>query len=394
LFFGLLPLTVLFFERIAVLAPLVNLIVVPIFSLLTVPATLAAVVATTIDLSIAEYAVRLAAIGVRMSDQLIAATATLSPSGSTAVERPGLFAFLPWLALLWVLLPRGWPGRALALLVAVCLLQPVARGPSPGCVDLHVLDVGQGQSVVVRTANHTLLYDTGPAYRSGGSAAGHVIVPFLERLGVSYIDWLIVSHADLDHAGGLHDLASALAIGRVIASEALAVPGLNTFACQRGQRWHVDGVDIAVLHPGPATPVFGDRGNDGSCVLQVAAGRHRALLSGDIEIDAENQLLALGMLRRSAFVTVPHHGSRTSSGPAFINRLDPDFAVASTGYSNRWNFPADRIRRRWEGAGARFYDTGADGAVSTTLCRWRAPRGVRTERHERRRFWHADAESQ
>ena len=108
---------------------------------------------------------------------------------------------------------------------------------------------------------------------------------------------------------------------------------------------------FTVLHPGPRDP---RNGNDASCVIEIAAGNYRLLLMGDIEAGAEQRLLRRGLPNQVEFVTVPHHGSLTSSGPALVNYLRARLAVASTGYRNRWGFPHERVRARWQGSGSQF----------------------------------------
>ena len=132
------------------------------------------------------------------------------------------------LSLLYVLLPTGVPGRRLAWLA---MAATVAARPAPlprDCLDYHVLDVGQGLSVVVRSGRRTVLFDTGPSFRNGGSAAELVILPFLAHLGVARLDAVVVSHADQDHAGGLAAILDAIERCGGKRSEAAKVLGITT----------------------------------------------------------------------------------------------------------------------------------------------------------------------
>jgi competence protein ComEC len=295
-------------------------------------------------------------------------------------------AVWPLLALpfLWALLPPGWPGRGSAWLglLALLLWQPAA--PPYSCVDLTFMDVGQGLAVVVRSNRHALLYDTGPAYRSGGTAAEQAILPYLRSQRVISLDKLIVSHADLDHAGGVGAVARALPITDLLWGEPLPRSRPHGRRCKQGERWSWDGIDFRILHPSDAA----FSGNDASCVLLVAAGAHRALLTGDIERTAEQSLVRGAELLFVDIVSVPHHGSLTSSSGPFVERLAPDVALVSAGHRNRWRFPRAEVVRRWRDAGAEVLQTDVSGAIHVRMCQRSGVRIVRHEREYRRRLWH------
>jgi competence protein ComEC len=152
--------------------------------------------------------------------------------------------------------------------------------------------------------------------------------------------------------------------------------------CRRGQQWQWDGVIFSVLHPPSAAR--SDSSNDTSCVLLIRAAAGSAILTGDIEANAEQQLLGHG-LPRVAVVVAPHHGSETSSSSLFVAALRPDVTIFSTGYRNRWNFPRAAVVERWRSGGARTYDTSEGGAIEVTF----TTRGVqvREQRHRQRRYW-------
>ncbi len=388
LLLGLMPLTVMLFQRIAFAAPLTNFFAVPVFSVITVPFTLASLIVDPVWPDVSTALLRVAAISVVGMDAAIGFIASLSIAdtpiagiGSTP-SRIWLTGFLP---ALWLILPRGWPGRWLALLGVVAVLLHKPASPSEGCFDTHVLDVGQGLSVVVESSQHTLLFDTGASYRSGGSAAESQVLPFLRYKGIEKLDWLVVSHADDDHAGGVAALLANIEVDQILTGEPLRLSGRNTSACAAGQTWRVDGVDFEFLYPPPDTNQVG---NDASCVLLLSAGEHRLLLTGDIESVGERGFLSRWQYATASVVLIPHHGSLTSSSPSFVNRLRPIIAVASTGYNNRWGFPKDRVKKRWEGIGAVVLDTATSGAVSLRICRNGGIQSIRLERQQRRRFWH------
>jgi competence protein ComEC len=231
-------------------------------------------------------------------------------------------------------------------------------------VRVTVLDVGQGLATVVQTRAHTLVFDAGPTYRSGTDAGQLVVVPFLQYQGLRRIDQLVASHDDDDHKGGVGSVLAAVDVARVVAGPSVqALPGAapgRLERCRRGERWSWDDVEFAWLHPGELPH---ERDNDSSCVLQVSAGAHRFLLTGDIEANAEDDILAAGGIERVTVVVAPHHGSRTSSTQAFVTATRPGWVVFTVGYRNRWGFPMPQVVARWQAQGAQTLRTSASGAV-------------------------------
>ncbi len=388
LLLGLMPMTALIFQRIAIVAPLVNLITVPVFSFVTVPVTLASMVLDPVWAAASDVLLRISAASINSIEWVIGEFAELPMTDIHIAGIDGLQGALMgvvFLPALWVLLPRGWPGRWIAMLAVISLLLYKPAVPRYGCIDTHVLDVGQGLAVVVQSRGRTLIFDTGASYRSGGSAAQQVVLPFLRYKGIEVVDWLVVSHADDDHAGGTSAIVDQVEVGRILAGETLPDLGRGISTCEAGQSWRADGIEYRFLHPGPGT-AFG--GNDSSCVMVISAGDHRLVLTGDIETEGEKTVLARLPLDAVTVVLIPHHGSLTSSSPPFVNRLRPNLAIASAGYANRWGFPKERIIRRWEGAGALVLDTASSGAISFRLCERGGVSQLREERLRQRRFWH------
>jgi competence protein ComEC len=387
LLLGLMPLTVLTFHRIAITAPLVNLLTVPVFSLVTVPLTLASMVIRPVWKAAADLFLHLAATSIQGIDWLIGLFAALPIADIVVAGVDGpdtavlCFVFLP---VIWVVLPRGWPGRWIAALGVIALLLHKPAPPPHGCFDTDVLDVGQGLAVVVQSRSSTLVFDTGRSYRGGGSAAEQTLLPFMRYRGTRAIDRLVISHADDDHAGGVPALLRHLDVGRILAGEPIRGVDEAVFDCRAGQTWQVDGVEFSFVHPGAGKALSG---NDGSCVLVVSAGIHHLVLTGDIETAAELEVLHRYPFEAASVVLIPHHGSLTSSSPPFVNRLHPIYAIASAANDNRWGFPKERVRRRWEGSGALVLDTASSGAISLRLCAAEGIVFLREERQRRRRFW-------
>ncbi len=384
LLFGLMPLTILLFDRIAWLATPVNLVAVPIFSTVTVPFSLIGLGLGDIFAPAGDVALKVAATSVEYLSLLIA-TAARVPFADIRVPRlDGPHLLVAVLPALLILIPRGWPGRYVAILSVAALLLYSPKAPGKGCVQLHVLDVGQGLATVLQTHSSTLLFDTGASFRGGGSVGERTVVPFLRSRGIRQIDWLLVSHADIDHSGGVAAIYDYAAVRTLLVGETLSDAGLASSRCRAGRRWTVDQVRFQVLHPDT------DRawqGNDSSCVLLVKVGQYGLLLTGDIEADAERAIVAANDLSNVEIVVVPHHGSATSSGMPFVNAVLPNIAIVSAGYGNRWGFPKAAVVERWQGVGATVLNTATAGAVSLRLCEDSGIHALRLDRQERRRFW-------
>ena len=391
LLMGLMPLTVLIFHRIAITAPLANLVVVPVFSFVTVPLTLASMFVQPVWQQAANLFLWLGGMSMQVIEWLIGMFANLPMANTpvSGVDGPDTIIFcLVLFPAIWVFLPTGWPGRRVAILGVIALLLHKPLAPPQGCFDTYVLDVGQGLSVFVQSRNHSLLFDTGKSYRGGGSAAEQFVLPFLQYRGIANINTLVVSHADDDHAGGVTALLRHFNVERILAGEGIPDAGLRAEPCREGQNWRVDGIDFRLLHPGADDALSG---NDASCVLIISAGQHRAALTGDVEDAGERKVLQRISHENLTVALIPHHGSLTSSSPSFVNQLRPDYAIASAGYANRWGFPKERVVRRWEGSGAAVLDTASSGAISFRLCTDGGIKMLREERERRRRFWHDSA---
>lgn len=389
LLLGLLPISVAIFDRITLYAPLINMLAVPLFSFVTVPVTLMGLVLGGPFEAAGDWLLRLAAASVALLEAAIDPLIRL-PGSDTRVVDLDRYAWLTVVPVLcWVIAPPGWPGRWLAWLVLACLIAWRPAAPPAGCLDATFLDVGQGQAVVVRTRRHVAVYDTGPASPGGTSQAERAVLPYLRSRGVSRVDRLIVSHGDADHAGGLGAMIEGIDVSAIVAGEPPHSETHPVSQCQAGDGWYWDGIRFEFLHP----PRQGRlSGNDASCVLLVSAGERRLLLTGDIEASAEGLLVEQGRLVTADVVSVPHHGSLTSSTPAFVAGVAADLAVVSAGYDNRWGMPDERISERWRAAGTDLLNTAVSGAIRVRLCADSGELPVEAFRRRRSALWHPLAE--
>jgi competence protein ComEC len=382
---GLLPLSVWFFGQASLPGPLANLLGVPVISLLVVPLSLLGLLADALGVAGSASCWEAAAAVMQLLWQVLGAMAAW-PFAAWWLPEPGLAALLLACAgAFWLLLPRGVPGKPLALLLWLPLLWPDLHRPADEAADIEVLDVGHGLAVLVTTRTHALLYDTGPAGLHLGDAGERVVVPALRARGIRRLDSVVVSHGDRDHAGGLDAVRRAFPGVRVLGPEGWARPGMGL--CRRGQHWRWDGVDFRVLHPPPDFPYLR---NDSSCVLRVSAGGRVVLLTGDIGRHVEARLAQLeGADLRADVVLAPHHGSRSSSSDAFIAATRPALVLFGTGWRDRFGLPRQDVVQRWRAAGALPLATGDTGAIALRLERGRPP--VPRLRRADRRYWRAPA---
>jgi competence protein ComEC len=293
------------------------------------------------------------------------------------------------LGALWILAPRGFPLRIFGgiLLLPMFLIQPAT--PPTGTARIWVFDVGQGLAVAVQTQHHALLFDTGPDYPAEPDSGNRILVPALRGLGVDRLDTLMLSHGDIDHIGGTDSVLQAIPTDRILTSMDTADKRLagmpNTRSCGDGMQWDWDGVHFEVLHP-PETAAAKRHDNDQSCVLRISAGERHILLTGDIEKASEARLLQLHPDKLPADLLVaPHHGSRSSSGPAFVAAVNPPYVVFTAGYRNRFHHPHPEVVRRYTKQGSHILRSDRDGAISIDL----EPAGIRLDayRHSHRRYW-------
>jgi competence protein ComEC len=360
---GLLPLAVVLFGQASFAGPLANLAAVPWWSLVVVPLSLLGVLAETLHTGAGQWCWQAAGWCFDLLWPVLARVAD-SPLAMAWLPEPAWYALpLSLLAAFWWLLPRGLPGRPLALLLWLPLLLPARALPAVGEVELDVIDVGQGLSVLVRTAHHSLLYDMGPAVPDGYDAGERAVIPALHGLGVRRLDRAVVSHGDNDHAGGLAAVAGVFPIPRILVPT--GSPTRGTAPCLAGQTWVWEGVRFRILHPASGIPYLD---NESSCVLRIETRYGNALLTGDIGQYVERKLLAEqpDMLRNDV-VILPHHGSAGSSDSGFVAATGARLALVSSGADNRFRHPREAVVQRWCQAGAEVLDTARSGAMRVWL---------------------------
>ncbi|MES3000079.1 MAG: DNA internalization-related competence protein ComEC/Rec2 [Pseudomonadota bacterium] len=375
---ALTPLTLLLFGQVSLVGLLANALAIPWVTLVVTPFAMGGVFLAPLW-DAAAWALQClgAYLGWLASFPFAALSSPAPPlwAGAAGVAGGVLLAMrLPWHARL-----LGIP------LLLPALLWQVPR-PEGSQFELLAADVGQGNAVLVRTAQHTLVFDAGPRYGPESDAGHRVLVPLLRALDEN-VTTLVLSHKDADHIGGAVAVLAMQPAATLLSSieddhELQAVRRAQR--CVAGQHWRWDGVDFDVLHPLAADYEAHNKSNAMSCVLRISNGASSALLAGDIEQPQEARLAGFGALARADFLLVPHHGSKTSSSDAFLDAVKPSVALVQAGYRNRYGHPAAPVVQRYADHGIRVFDSPRCGAAV-----WRSvePDSLRCRRQEEPRYW-------
>ena len=375
---ALTPLTLLLFQQVSVVGLLANLLAIPWVTLVVTPLCMLGVLLPPVW--------QLAAGSIDGLGWVLQYLVQL-PFATVSVAAPAL-----WIGAAGVLggvvlvLPVPWSVRALGLPMLLPVLLWQSPRPPEGQFELLAADIGQGNAVLVRTAHHSLLYDTGPRWGQDSDAGQRVLLPLLRAMAET-LDTVVVSHRDSDHSGGAASVLGLQPQAELLSSIESGHP-LQTLRsvtrCAAGQGWDWDGVRFDVLHPlagdyaGPAKP------NALSCVLRVSNGAHTALLVADIEQPQEARLVGGADTLRADVLLVPHHGSKTSSSPAFLDAVRPRFALVQAGYRNRFGHPAPPVLARYQERGIQVADSSHCGAAT-----WQsvAPQRVVCDRQQAPHYW-------
>jgi competence protein ComEC len=368
---GMSPILLAVVDQVSVVAFAANLIAIPWVSLLVVPVLLVASVMVVAAIPGSESMIQLGEFLLyaiwRVLERLADLDMILTSGGAGLLSQ--LVAILGAIILL---VPRGLVPRWIGVVLLLPVFLPLHDDLTRGSFELSVLDVGQGLAIAVRTSEHTLLYDAGPRYGERFDTGREIVVPFLRSKGIHVIDDLVLSHGDIDHAGGVAAVMDAFTVART--------RGLTVDSCRAAEVILEGAVSMVLLGQPP-----GSSSNDRSCILLIEAAGFAVLLPGDIEEVGESYVMNLDV--EADLVVAPHHGSASSSGPGFLNQLKPKFAVFSTGYGNRFGHPDASVMRRYHLRGVRLYNTADDGAVTLTYHPGELPE-INRARFLRRRFWY------
>ena len=348
---ALVPLLLLLFGQVSLLSPLANAFAIPIVSLGVVPLALLGVMPGLGWSLVAAHQLFAACAFALQHMAQWPVTVWTAPTPTPVAFLAGL------LGLLFLLAPRGLPGRWVGSFPLLALLLMPAARPESGGVWMDVLDVGQGLAVVVRTRTHALVYDTGPRYSADNDGGSRVLLPALRALGVTRLDGLIVSHRDTDHSGGALSLQQGISIGWLLSSleptHPLVARMPRAMPCYAGQSWTWDEAR---------------KTNDRGCVLRVSAEGRRLLVPADIEALSEMELLERSPEALAAEVLIaPHHGSKTSSTPGFLDAVAPQWAIFTVGYRNHFGHPKPEVVARYQAREIRLLRTDESGAIALAV---------------------------
>lgn len=283
---------------------------------------------------------------------------------------------------------------ALTLMILIVAGHPFSKPAPDGRLRIDFLDVGQGDSALITFPDgRTMLVDGGgrpqfgsrrsesdtrePFVPDGATIGERVVSKFLWYRGLSEVDYILATHADADHIQGLADVAANFRVGTALfgrlpsgdpdyieVEKVLERRRIPSATLARGDKFNIAGVEVDVLWP-PSSSGGASENND-SVVLRLKFGARTILLTGDIERAAERGLLAESSLVRCDVVKVAHHGSRTSSTQDFIAASGAAFAVISVGRRSRFGHPHAEVVQRWRDSGAKLLTTGDRGTVTVS----------------------------
>ena len=379
---ALTPLTLLLFGQVSVVGLVANALAIPWVTLVVTPlAMLGVVVPGVWDGAAGAIGLLLVWLQWLASFSWASVSVAMPPLwAGMAGAVGGLVLVFPWS---WHLRTLGVP-----LLLPVVLWQ--APLPAPGQFELLAADIGQGNAVLVRTAHHALLFDTGPRYSLESDAGHRVLVPLLQALHTR-LDRVVLSHRDMDHVGGAPAVLAMQPQAELLSSieaENVLQALRPAQRCVAGQHWDWDGVAFDVLHPMEKDYASKSKPNALSCTVRISNGTQTALLAGDIEKEQEARLVADGAAIRADVLLVPHHGSKTSSSAAFLDAVQPQIALVQSGYRNRFGHPVSAVLARYTERGIRVVDSPHCGAAT-----WQSsqPEAVQCQRELGLRYWHHHA---
>ncbi len=384
---GLVPVLAAVFGRIPLTAGLINLLAIPLYTMLVVPLVLFSVLACVLWEPLGKWLLPVVAALIEKTWPMFEIASQWPLASWYMAALPGPLWAILLVGVAAALSPLSWRARLAGLLMVIMAGCWRPAAPPNEAMRFTLLDVGQGLAAVIRTHRHLLVYDTGPSFRSGNDTGRLVIAPYLRHRGLSRIDMLVVSHDDDDHSGGAKTLLDEFEVGRLVSSTPITGLRKSDETCRAGHAWTWDGVRFEWLHPADDA---NQADNNLSCVLRVGTADRVLLLPGDIESRAERRILANADPGPVDVLVAPHHGSKTSSSAGFVARTTPEWVLFASGHRNRWGFPADAVVDRWQASGAKTLDTAVSGAIEIEFGPTSTLRAPRAWREQNRRAWIED----
>lgn len=367
------PQTVFFFNLFSPIALAMNLLVVPAAFVIMLAGFLS-MLAGLLSVDIAEifnHANRVFAAGLMWATDWAARI----PGGHCFVRTPPAWVAWAWYAAL----PLGlvWGRRSKWALAGLALLVAAAVGGwyyhDQQEVSVQVLNVGEGQAVLLRDPGGAFLFDTGPSFMAPR------LLSILRREGINRLRGVVLSHADVDHIGALRELLAALPVAKVYLPpvagrsmvyektlRALAEQGIPTETAAAGFTCQLrSGVSWEVLGPGPKRTIH--RADEGSLVIRLARAGTALLLMHDAPSTTEQQLLRESINPAAAILVVGQHGDEGSTTPAWLEAVNPADAIISVGAYNREGHPSPVILERLWGRHICVWRTDQSGTIFIRL---------------------------
>lgn len=382
---GLAPVLVGFFQQLSFIAPFANFIAVPVINVLIVPLALAAIILLFITPELATALLLGLDFGLAKLYVFLQNISEWHFATLTGIKADALGLILASLGFLVLFMPRGMPGRSLALFLCLPLfVGSLSSQFKPGEFKVTLLDIGQGLATVVQTQQHVLVYDTGIKFSGQSDSAQSVIMPYLASQGLRHIDTLVVSHGDNDHIGGAASLLAEFKPDALMTSVPEKLADYSPQRCLTNQHWQWDGVDFSMLAP-PVEGFIAE--NDNSCVLKISSANGAVLLTGDIEQPAETWLVQSNASALSADVLIaPHHGSQSSSTLTFLRQINPAYILIPAGYQNPFKFPHSQVLERYLIDKRHWLNVSDQGAITVTFSNKQII--IDSYRNHLRKYWH------
>lgn len=371
LFLVLTPLVLWCFGQVSLLSPVVNVLAIPFFSFCILPINILAYVIYQLSPTIADVLWQLALNLLQAFHHVLGWLSLQFPQALQPFYLQWISVVALGLIILILLLPRGMLPRWWIAFLLIPVLWPYRQ---PATLAVHVLDVGQGLSVLVQTARHSMLIDAGgksPNQLQG--MGGQVVLPALHGLGIRQLDQLLLTHQDKDHVGGAPEVLAAMPVKALLTSElpAFSAGKVPVSLCQAGQHWVWDGVSFSIVSPWAEWTDLSQ--NDASCVLMIEVPANdrqpakRVLVMGDAGFYPEYLLQQQYADLKADILVLGHHGSKSSSSSPFLAVVQPKRAIVSAGFLNAYGHPAPEVLARLKEQGAVVDSTITGGTLSYYL---------------------------
>jgi len=377
---GTLPIVLYYFQLIPVIALILNIIAVPLSSVV-IALGFASLAAAFFSITVAQLYADANSACLNLLIAVVEAAEKIK-CGSFEVPAINMAWVVGYYFFLWLILNieksvyRKVLAYSLLIALNVGLFQAIRTDKR--WLEVIFFDVGQGDAAMVRFPDgERLLIDAGPTLQDF-DAGRYFLVPYFRREGINRLNTVVLSHADNDHIGGMPSVLRAVRVGRVVDAGLFhnskicslythIIDSLKIDYCVAHAGTQLDDsreYGVHILHPGEQQREILDRDiNNNSVVLKICYGEVSFLFAGDIEQEAEQLLVHYGEALHATVLKVAHHGSNTSSTHEFLSLVEPEFAVISLGKNNKFNFPSDKVLERLNSMHINILRTDENGAI-------------------------------